>query len=237
MQVYSLTGLTRNANAQRRVVIQGFDLPARGLLIASLAFVPSLIITAIFWIFVGEYALVMIPLVEIGVFWLIEGRTRSGLKLRNYQTFYDKKRSSVGTFFVCGHPVDFRHGRAVTLVSSSLPGTLAEPGGSSAEWEGFVPPEETIRSIPQQPEEPSMDRPRGAALSGVDRWIEKLGIEDRARSLLTALDTRRSNSLGSVGTGTPANTVIPVGADSWSPLQTGLDGTTTSGKWDDDGEW
>jgi hypothetical protein len=143
MQVYSLTGLTRNANAQRRVVIQGFDLPARGLLIAALAFVPSLLVTVIFWLFIGEYALVMIPLVELGVFWLIEGRTRSGLKLRNYQTLYDRKRSSVGTFFVCGHPVDFRHGRAVTLVSSSIPGSLMERPGAEDETLAFAGPQPT----------------------------------------------------------------------------------------------
>jgi len=122
MKVYSLTPLLRSANQQRRVVIQGFDLPVRGLTIAGLALAPALVVTAILWAFVGQYALVAVPGVELFAFWVIESRTRSGLQLRQYQRFVDKRRSASGTFLVCNRPITplshvFGH-----VMASSVPG-------------------------------------------------------------------------------------------------------------------
>jgi hypothetical protein len=126
MNVYSLTPLLRSANQQRRVVIQGFDLPVRGLTIAGLALAPSLVIAAILWPFFNQYALVAIPIIELFAFWVIESRTRSGLQLRQYQRFVDKRRSASGTFLVCNRPITplshiFGH-----VLASSVPG-LATP--------------------------------------------------------------------------------------------------------------
>ena len=122
MNVYSLTPLLRRANQQRRVVIQGFDLPVRGLTIAGVALAPALVLTAILWMFFGQYALLAVPLVELFAFWIIESRTRSGLQLRQYQRFVDKRRSVTGTFLVCNRPVTplshvFGH-----VMASSVPG-------------------------------------------------------------------------------------------------------------------
>jgi hypothetical protein len=122
MNVYSLTPLLRSANQQRRVVIQGFDLPVRGLTIAGLALAPSLVVTAILWTVFGEYALVAIPIIELFAFWVIESRTRSGLQLRQYQRFVDKRRSASGTFLICNRPITplshiFGH-----VLASSVPG-------------------------------------------------------------------------------------------------------------------
>lgn len=121
MQVYTLTRLTRTANANRRVVIQGIDIPARGLLIAGLAAIPALIATVIAWAIVGELGVVMLPIVELAAFWLIETRSRSGLRLRRYQTFYDQHRSISGTFICCGVPIDPLHGTWATVAASSVP--------------------------------------------------------------------------------------------------------------------
>ena len=44
---YTLTGLTRAAGANRRVVIQGFDLPFRGVLVAAAAFAIGLVPTVL----------------------------------------------------------------------------------------------------------------------------------------------------------------------------------------------
>ena len=82
MRIFCLTPLTSGASRQRRVVLHGFDLPARALVIAGLAFVPAVLVTAIAWALVGELGLLAVPLVEGLAFWLIETRTRSGLKLK-----------------------------------------------------------------------------------------------------------------------------------------------------------
>ncbi len=119
-----MTPLLRSANQQRRVVIQGFDLPVRGLTIAGLALAPALVVTAILWPFFNQYALVAIPIIELFAFWVIESRTRSGLQLRQYQRFVDKRRSASGTFLVCNRPITplshvFGH-----VMASSVPGRV-----------------------------------------------------------------------------------------------------------------
>lgn len=124
MNVYSLTNLTRNANQQRRVVIQGFDLPVRGLTIAGLAFIPAIPVTAIAWAVVGQYALVCVPIIEILAFWLIESRTRSGMRLRRYQRFLDIRRSVSGTFMICNrpiHPLQHVFGYVISSAERGLP--------------------------------------------------------------------------------------------------------------------
>jgi len=130
-RVYNLTNLTRNANANRRVVIQGIDIPARGLLIAGLAAIPAFIATVIAWMIVGELGVIMLPVVELAAFWLIETRSRSGLRLRRYQTFYDQHRSLTGTFVCCGAAIDPLHGTWATVAASSVPSmsSVARSGG------------------------------------------------------------------------------------------------------------
>ena len=62
-----------------------------------------------------------VAVVELGVFWLFRWRSRSGLRLKNYQAILDRRRSHVGRFLVCGQPYDFTRGLALTVVSSSMP--------------------------------------------------------------------------------------------------------------------
>ena len=119
LTVYALTGMTRDASAQRRMVIQGFDIPARVFMVMLAAAGPALVITLIGWALVGSYAIVLLPAFLAGVFVLVEGRSRSGLRLRNYQALLDRKRASNGRWFVCGEEFDPLHGSAITIISSS----------------------------------------------------------------------------------------------------------------------
>lgn len=123
MRVFDLTPLTRGASAQRRVVIQGFDLPARGLMIVALASIPGLMAVAVAWTLIGRLGLFALPAVDIAALYLIETRTRSGLHLRTYQTLYDrrKSRSRIGRFYVAGQVVDPARGVQRLIVSSSRP--------------------------------------------------------------------------------------------------------------------
>ena len=126
MRVFVLTELTRNASSQRRVVIQGLDLPARGLLIALAALLPGILLSALFFAVLGQYAFFMIPISEVAMFWLVESRTRSGLHLRQYQSLLDRSKSNVGIFMCCGVPVEPLAGRWGTIVSSSQPNPRAD---------------------------------------------------------------------------------------------------------------
>jgi hypothetical protein len=127
MRVFSLTRLTKGASANRRVVISGWDVPLRGFLVFLAALPVGLALTAIFWVlFAGEYALAVIPVVEIAVFWLVETRGRSGLRLRTYQTILDSQRAQIGTFFCCWRVIDPLAGRLGVIVASSIPVIPAE---------------------------------------------------------------------------------------------------------------
>jgi hypothetical protein len=127
MEVFSLTRLTRGATANRRVVISGFDLPLRGFMIFLAALPGALGVAALLWVlFAGEYALVIIPVVEAAVFWLIETRARSGLRLRTYQAILDSQRAQIGTFFCCWRVIDPLSGRPGVIVASSIPVVPAE---------------------------------------------------------------------------------------------------------------
>ena len=122
IKVFSLTRLTKGATANRRVVISGFDLPLRGFMIFLATLPGALAVTALLWVlFAGEYALVTIPVVEAAVFWLIETRARSGLRLRTYQTILDSQRAQIGTFFCCWRVIDPLSGRLGVIVASSIP--------------------------------------------------------------------------------------------------------------------
>lgn len=121
MRVFTLTNLTRNASSQRRIVVQGLDLPARGVAIALAALLPGLILSAPFFYIFGSYGFLMIPITEVAVFWLVESRTRGGLHLRQYQSLVDRKKSNVGVFMCCGVPVEPLAGKWGIIVSSSIP--------------------------------------------------------------------------------------------------------------------
>jgi hypothetical protein len=127
MRVYSLTPLTRSANLQRRVVIQGFDVPLRGLTVAGLAAIPGLILTAVVWSLVGSYAILAFALVEGAAFWLVESRTRSGLQLRQYQRFMDMRRNQTGQFLLCGETIHPHQHQFGYVVASSMPGRPLDP--------------------------------------------------------------------------------------------------------------
>lgn len=124
MKVYSLTNLTRTSSSQRRVVIHGLDLPARGLVIALIGLLPGLLVSAIAYKIFGTYGFIMLPATEGGLFWLVESRTRGGLHLRQYQSLVDRRRSNVGKFTCCGVVVDPLSGKWGTLVSSSTENLL-----------------------------------------------------------------------------------------------------------------
>lgn len=119
--VYVLTPLTRDAGKSRRVIVQGFDVPWRNVMITGCALIVGLIPMAFMWMFVGQVAIFVIP-ITIGIaFYVIERRTRSGLRLRTYEAALDKRRAVVNLFLCCGVPVDPSQNSVRLLKSSSAP--------------------------------------------------------------------------------------------------------------------
>lgn len=119
--VYFLTEITRRSTENRRVIIQGFDVRWRTVLIL-LATVPiALLVSLVLWPIAGTPAVLAFPLV-IGIgFWLIEARTRSGLQLPMYRWILDRRASSVGEFFMCGRRIEPARQFGATIMASTVP--------------------------------------------------------------------------------------------------------------------
>lgn len=120
--VFSLTPLTgRGSGGNRRVIVQGFDVPWRSVIIALTAAPIGVIAAAIAWLFIGEYALAVLFIVEGIAFWLVESRSRRGLHLRTYQTLLDKKKHVDGQLIMCGRPIDAAVAEEGTIRQNTVP--------------------------------------------------------------------------------------------------------------------
>lgn len=119
--VYDLTPLTRGAAEQRRAVIQGFEVRWRPFLIGVIGLIPSFLLTALLWQWIGSFAILTGPILIGLAIWLVEGRARSGQRLRNWKSLKNRLTSSTGSFFVAGTPFDPLHAPMSRLEAASLP--------------------------------------------------------------------------------------------------------------------
>ena len=120
--MFTLTAMTgREASAHRTVVIGTVEMNWRVWMILLGAFPLAIISTLILMPFVGISSLLMIPLIEGGAVFAIHRRSRSGLKLRTYQSFYDKRRAVLNQYMLGQQPIDLDLSRFETLYSASAP--------------------------------------------------------------------------------------------------------------------
>jgi hypothetical protein len=120
--LHTLTALTgRDSGANRTIIVQGFEARRRTVVVAAIGALPALLVTAILWGFIGQYAILALPAVEGLTFWLIETRTRGGLQQRTYTSLLDKRRSDAGKFYMCGRVVDPDLNELGSVVTSSVP--------------------------------------------------------------------------------------------------------------------
>jgi hypothetical protein len=126
--LHTLTALTgRDSGANRTIIVQGFEARRRTVVVAAIGALPALLVTAILWGFVGQYAMLAVPAVEGLTFWLIETRTRGGLQQRQYTSLLDKRRSDAGKFYMCGRVVDPDLNELGSVVMSSVPSPWLTP--------------------------------------------------------------------------------------------------------------
>lgn len=121
IRVFDLTPLTRGAAASRRAVIKSFEVRWQVLLLAAGALVPGSIITMILWRWLESAALLAIPITIAAAYWLIEGRSRQGMQLRNWQTLQRRFSNSNGRFIVAGMPFDPLANNLAVIRTRALP--------------------------------------------------------------------------------------------------------------------
>jgi hypothetical protein len=127
VRIYTLTPLTRRAGSQRRAVLSGFDVPWRLVKVLGLGAVPALLAALVLWPLLGAWSLTAFVLVEAAVWWLVESRDTTGLKVKHWRGLLDRRQARLGVLLVCGEPLVGRRGRRAKLVSSSVGVPRAEP--------------------------------------------------------------------------------------------------------------
>lgn len=171
-QMFSLTELTgREASAHRTVVIGTVEMNWRVWMVLLWTLPLALMVTAVLFVFAGSAALLAIPLVEGGAIYLIHRRTRSGLKLRTYQAIWDRKRSTVDAFFICGQPIDLSQDRFVSLIGSTVPNPNFVPAivdGQNPTGPDASQGPRQARSNRSAPQVPQTQAPQALVHSSVD---------------------------------------------------------------------
>lgn len=110
--LFTLTELTgKKSKDERTMIVQGFEFPRRYGLIAILAFLPAIFGGLAFLPFFGPAGAFVVGLAVMGVFFVgFESRSRRGLKLKMYQTVYDKSQNQIrklnGHVIRCGQVVE-----------------------------------------------------------------------------------------------------------------------------------
>ena len=108
--LYILTPMTgKEASESRTIVIGTVELNYRVWIIIMMATVPSLFVTMIVWVFLGSYAILTPPVVMAAAVFMFHRRTADGMKLRTYQSMWDKKKSALNQFFICGEPIEMNN--------------------------------------------------------------------------------------------------------------------------------
>lgn len=106
LKVFDLTPLTRGAAEQRRAVISGIEFKWRHLVIVGVGSLVGLVFMLVFWRLLGSLAVLAVPLFAGIALWLLEGRSRRGMELRNWAHLKNKAVNNSGRFFVSGEPFD-----------------------------------------------------------------------------------------------------------------------------------
>lgn len=126
-----LTHLTSQAGEERRITVQGFDLPRRLTLVALASGAAGLAPTLVLWSLLGQLSLAIVVL-SVGAGFLLDSRTTTGLKQRRAVALLDAKRANTGRFLVCGTEIHPGSTHERTLRVSSVPVPPADPRASVA---------------------------------------------------------------------------------------------------------
>lgn len=118
--VYVLTDVTRKASEQRRVVISGFDVRWRTVAIAMVGAVPGIALAGILWPLLNTTAILALPATIGVIYFMVEFRSKSGLHLPMWKQIADKRKSTVGSYFMCNVEIDPMAQRHFLIQRSSV---------------------------------------------------------------------------------------------------------------------
>ena len=126
VHVFDLPPLTRRLASERRTAVVGFDMQTQTLKAAIPAVLVGVLIGAMFSQLLGVFT--MLPGAAAGgaVYWLIAGRASTGLRVRHYQRFLDRRRVS-DDILVCWRPMASGSSTFIRFLPGSVPLAHQEP--------------------------------------------------------------------------------------------------------------
>ncbi|GAA3632598.1 hypothetical protein [Microlunatus ginsengisoli] len=105
--LYALTAMTGpEASSTRTVVVGVAEFPWRVLVILIVALVTGLLPTAAVWAVGGVWAVGFLAAWMAAAVWLFHGRTRCGLRIRNYAALLNRRRAILNEFMLGAAVVD-----------------------------------------------------------------------------------------------------------------------------------
>lgn len=126
--LFTLTGLTgRRAREQRIIPFASFEATPRTWASLVAAAGTFLLLTLIGWGLIGAPAVLLGGLAGCGVFAALNVRSRRGTKRLWVVTQMDRRRSAVGSFFLCGLQVDPDQADLVLFSRSTVPARRSAP--------------------------------------------------------------------------------------------------------------
>lgn len=120
-RMFTLTRYTREAGRNRISVIQGFEVPLRKLILVLTGLGLSVVPTVFVAVLLGYWA-VLVPIVFVGgLLFLVETRSRDGLRVPMWKAIQHRQQEPVDQFLCGGKPVDPLATGYYRIVPSSIP--------------------------------------------------------------------------------------------------------------------
>ncbi len=119
--IFDLTPMTRGAAADRKTVVATVEMKTRHLVVLIASILPCMVLTAALWGILGQYVVLLWPIVIGTIFAFVEGRTRSGMQVSYWQALRNRQQSSVGRFFIGSTEVDPNETEVRMVRRSSVP--------------------------------------------------------------------------------------------------------------------
>lgn len=120
--MYDLTPMTgREAQSQRTVVIQTFEVNYRAVMVVAVSFIPAVTMAVLFYPVLGQGSLAVFFLVIALALVLFQVRSSRGLRLYTWRRMWDAQRASYDKVWLCGRELDLSMDSLRILAPSSVP--------------------------------------------------------------------------------------------------------------------
>jgi len=118
-EVYDTDPLIRFSD-RRQIILWSFELPFNIAFTVVILFMPALLLTLVFFLFLGIYALPILPLAIAGGVWFIHSRSKKGAKTRQWQTLMDSRTAKNGSLMLAGEVMDINSNTIHVLQPASV---------------------------------------------------------------------------------------------------------------------